>query len=64
MAAAAQGVLLDAAADFVDDLGAHPHHVNVLCRCRHNPFYADVLVMPMSAGILCSGWDAELVRSA
>jgi transposase len=29
-----------------------------------DPFYADVLVMPMSAGILCSGWDAELVRSA
>ena len=27
MAAVAEGVLLDAAADLIDDLGAEPHHV-------------------------------------
>ena len=35
-----------------------------LCRGRHNPFYADVLVMPMSARKPCAGWAFGLVRSA
>jgi len=48
-------------ADFIEAIVAHrcPNAVRVA-----DPFYADVLVMPMSAGKLCSGWAFVLVRSA
>ena len=64
MAAPAQGLLLDALADQVELGPGQATTWKGLCRYRHNPFYAEVRIMPMWGGLRMVTAVTASVRSA